>query len=744
MLPNPSSEQLKIIESISKKNNLVVDSVAGSGKTTTNLYISKFLNEKNILLLTYNSKLKLETREKVRKYDINNLEVHSYHSFCVKYYYSQCFTDKILKKVLDDNLESKKKFSYDIIICDEAQDITPLYFKLIKKIYKDNIEKLGEKTTQLVLLGDVKQSIYKFNKADERFIVYAPQIFNLNNLPWNNKKLNISYRITKEMSEFVNNCMLGKEFIISNKKTGIKPKYIICDTFGTPYGNPINLISFKIVKQYLDNGYQANDIFILCPSLKSDKSPVRVLENKLKMEIPDLPIYVPVSDEEKLDDSILEDKLVFSTFHQVKGLERKVVLVFSFDNTYNMYYNRDNPEHICANEMYVACTRASEHLIMFHQNGNDYLGFLNKAKLEKYADVIKMGSASTSSKFMNRNVETKVTDLIKHLPQDVLTEAMKFIDITTIRKKGEYIDIPQKTKQGKLSESVSEINGVAIPLFYELQMKGYISILKKLTSNENETEYNTMSVISNNMRQKNMFSFLKVDKKVEEKINEKEVKKKELKNKKYNIDKINVKKLTPDELLYISNRWCAYKSGYIFKVKQIKTYDWLIEEDLKKSIDRIKSLNISTKTEFEKLYILENKKELYNRKIIGYVDCYDKINEKMYEFKCVKKLKDEYYLQLAVYAYLNENYKEEERNSIDLRDILLMGNNIIDKFKEKTDKKEEKETEYYLYNILTDELKEIKFKMEDLREMMKYLIEEKYFKKYEISDTEFIKNMIEI
>jgi len=82
-LPKISSEQNNIIDQLSLNNNVVVDSVAGSGKTTSNLHIALHFNNMKILLLTYNSKLKIETRDKVNKLGISNIEVHSYHSFCV-------------------------------------------------------------------------------------------------------------------------------------------------------------------------------------------------------------------------------------------------------------------------------------------------------------------------------------------------------------------------------------------------------------------------------------------------------------------------------------------------------------------------------------------------------------------------------------------------------------------------------------------------------------------------------------
>ena len=77
---------------------------------------------------------------------------------------------------------------------------------------------------------------------------------------------------------------------------------------------------------------------------------------------------------------------------------------------------------------------------------------------------------------------------------------------------------------------------------------------------------------------------------------------------------------------------------------------------MNKCIERLQKLNISKNALFEKKKEMENKKELLNRKIIGYIDCIDGNN--IYEFKCVDQLEGEHYLQLAIYMYLNENYKK--------------------------------------------------------------------------------------
>ena len=132
-LPNPSDEQKSVLELLND-NNVIIDSVAGSGKTTTNLHIAKKYVGFQMLLLTYNAKLKLETREKVQHLNLKNIEVHSYHSFCVKYYDHKCYNDTNLTKIVKFNSKPLRNFNYDIIILDEAQDVTPLYYKLICKL----------------------------------------------------------------------------------------------------------------------------------------------------------------------------------------------------------------------------------------------------------------------------------------------------------------------------------------------------------------------------------------------------------------------------------------------------------------------------------------------------------------------------------------------------------------------------------------------------------------------------------
>jgi len=703
-----------------KTGNIIIDSVAGCGKTTTNMFIGKEFNTSNILLLTYNSKLKLETREKGRLFCVNNIEVHSYHSFCVKNYDNKCFTDEQIIKLLEKNTPSLNIYNYDIIILDEAQDINPTIYKLICKIFTDN-----NNTAKLCILGDKNQSIYDFNYADSRYITYANTIFNFNKLPWDNCQLPFSFRITHEMSEFINNCMMDKPRIFSKKISNIKPSYIYCNIFQEPY-----IYIKKYLKEF-GGQYEYNDIFILGASVKKSRStnptPIRNIANSLSNN--NIPIFVPNSDEEKLDESILNNKIVFSTFHQSKGLERKIVFVVGFDNSYYEMYNKKNnfDKNICPNILYVATTRACEKLILFHDYSKSPLPFIKQQYLETYCDLKNYGNyLKINNKITtNRPKPISVTDLIRHLPEINVIEWVSRITIKKRRKIKMMIDIPYKTEQIYGYETVSEITGTMIPAYYEYLLTGQMSIF----NNDNK---NRIIKTHKNCEQK------KENKKKKEERNISD----DAENAKFlglcndsdsdsdsdsesftnfvvpNLKTIQLHKATKQDFLYITNLYDSMITNYLFKPLQFNNYDWLSDENLRLSIARLKSLKINKLALHEKKISYRRdlfvKPPYYISEIVGIMDCIN--NKSVYEFKCVTKLNNEHYLQLMLYMCMYENFKKQE--------------NIITINK------------YYLYNIKTDELLELISDLPTLEQIVKEIVKYKYKYSNLITDKIFIQNQL--
>ena len=659
-LPQMSKEQERVIDALRHQHNVVIDSVAGSGKTTCNLHIAKHFSDKNILLLTYNSKLKLETREKVAQLDIANLETHSYHSFCVKYYDRECYTDSEIRILLQKKATLMNSFSYDFIILDEAQDISFLYFELICKIFRDN-GCARTNPVQICILGDEKQSIFDFNGADQRFITFSSKIYTFNDLPWTECKLNRSFRITDRMADFVNHCLLRETRMISLKSSQYKPRYIICDSY-----NQVRLL-FDEVKEYLDMGYLPDDIFILAPSLRQSASPVCMLENIIKREL-NVPIYVPTGDDIKLDEEILKHKLVFSSFHQSKGLERKVVLVFGFDNSYFKFYKKNTKMAVCPNEIYVAATRAKEHLVLIHERKYDYFPFLDREKLEDYCHVVRYSDINlnidNARKLKQKTIA--VCDILRHLPQGVVDECYNYLDVVSLQKAHLKVNIPVKVSQGDLKEQVSEITGEAIPSYLEYILKGSISFTEQLRENCPIGEMVEFDAKSG-----------------------------------------------PGDLLCLANQWNACKSGFIFKLKQIQDYNWLEKPVLEECVERmIRNFGFTKDVKMEQPYMFHHHKlPKHIHGILGYIDCI--FNDAIFEFKCVGSLSKEHHLQLALYMYLYE--------------MNVVANN-----------EDTKKRKYYLYNILTDELREIQCEREKLCQMVDFMIEAKYAERKDINDAAFL------
>lgn len=691
ILPKCSDEQLKVIESITNYN-VLVDSVAGSGKTTTNLYLAKKYPKLKFLLLTYNAKLKIETRQKVKILEIDNMEIHSYHSLAVKYYDKKCYTDTSLKKMLkkEYKYENKPLFEYDVFILDESQDMTPLYYELFCKIYQDNRLKSGKKA-KICLLGDRYQSIYQFNSADSRFITEAPKLFNFNKYLWKETQLTYSFRVTHEIAQFVNKVLLNEDRLKSKRVTFNKPKYIITDCFGSRFGiSRGKSKAFKEIKYFLQMGYLPHEIFVLAPSVKNAKSPIRQLENDIKLLLRNIPVYVPVSDEEKLDHQVLENKLVFSTFHQAKGLERKVVIVFNFDASYFKFFKKNSNPNKCSNELYVATTRAKEHLVLLHHYQNDFLPFLNTKELHNTTNFVKHYKLYLRESNKNKNRDTSVTDLVRHLTQDTIDKCLNYVKVVRRREISNKIHIKSKTQQKYGYENVSEITGTAIPAFFEYKLKNSMNIYNLLG-------YSVLPKSNNCLPILNEYAFIDDE---DEDHCDSEVS---------NINNIDLNNISTQKLLYLANKWCSYKNGFIFKLDQIENYNWLSEENLEKCIKRLNNLGISSSAHFEVKNTIENKSELFDRKIIGYFDCIDK--NKIYEFKCVNMIKKEHILQLSIYAYLD--YQKRDGNELNDR-------------------------KYYIYNVLTDELLQIKSDKKKLEEMIYFLLFTKYFDNKLLDNISFV------
>ena len=465
--------------------NLIVDAVAGSGKTYTILLICLRLLElfpkKKCLIITYNKELKEEVRLKINKYKLKNVDMHNYHAIGVNYYKKpKGFPDdEFLDNIITEDINNTKTINYDYIFIDEMQDCTLLYFKLIQKVLNDNICK----DPTIAVFGDIHQTLYSFKGSDRRFLTLADLLFRTDR-KWKKLKLSQSFRVTKPIANFVNHVLLNEERIISNKESTNKVDYIICDLFNKSY-EIVNIIQ----KYIIDKVYKKDEIFILVNAIPKSKpnvkmSPFQKISNLLSSK--NFQVATAMNDNEIISKNVKKNKVSEQTISSSKGLESKLVVTIGFDNGFFIAgNNRKSRKDICPDPLYVACTRASEKLIVVHGSSNDYLPFIHKNHLDdlhQYVNVIEISSIKIKSIFVKDT--NCVTDLCRYLSIKDTKKARKYVKYKCIQSKSNIINIPHEIETSKGYESVSDISGIAIPMWYEFITDKTCTNLKYICNQE--------------------------------------------------------------------------------------------------------------------------------------------------------------------------------------------------------------------------------------------------------------------
>lgn len=704
---NPISEEQSVVLNNTKNGkNSVVDAVAGSGKSTTVLSIAAALTTQKIIQFTYNSMLRCEIKEKTEQLQISNLDVHTYHSMAVKYYHSSAHTDTGLRHIIATKMKPRIRVpKKDVIVIDEAQDMTPLYFQMVVKFTMDMNHPF-----LLIVLGDFMQGLYEFKGADTRFLTLASQIWashpRLKSAVFSECCLKTSYRITNQMSSFINDVMLGETRLVSCREGALKVHY-----FRNLQKNLENLVIFHI-NRLIAEGAQPSDFFILGASVKGPNSPIRKMENALVER--GIPCHVPMFESDTIDEKVIHKKVVFCTFHSVKGRQRKYVFVLGFDQGYMRFYGRNLPQDQCPSTLYVATTRATHGLYLLERTNfeNDRpLEFLKKGQFEmRKMPSVEFKGTPYFPLYKTPEIEVEEatkkhiitpTDLIKFIPEMVLEEITPILNtmFKVVQPKGMELDIPTviETKDG-FFEEVSDLNGLAIPAMYYdcLSADGTTNVL-----------YEMILIILDEFKD-HEHTFLKTL-----------------------VSQLPTEYNTPADYLFLANVYTAFQEKLYFKLKQITPddYTWLSEDMFKKCKARLtKTIGPECETArplIEKT-IIHQSQELEHESIDLFLSEYfintlkfrftaraDLITQtSLWEIKCVREITMDHQLQVVIYAW-----------------ILRM-------------KSVEKEVK--IYNIRTGEIQLLDATKEELDYIVISLLQGKYQQINKKSDEEFLEDCRQI
>jgi hypothetical protein len=670
----PSNEQDDIIDAVREGHNILGDCVAGSGKTTTVLMIAEKFPDKNIVLLTYNSALKLEVREKVESASLTNVRSHSYHSANGTYYAHHSKTSNY-----DDAIRCVIKYrsplrtpslTVDILIIDETQDMKKLFFHFCWKFYTDLVKK-----PQIVVLGDRFQGLYSFVGSDTRYLTHAPSVWKQ---PFVEKTLSTSYRVTHQIASFVNEVLLGYPRIKAVRDGPVVSYWRI-----HPFNDTFRLYTF--IKDQLERGYLPGDIFVLSPSINGKGTPLRLLENLLAMK--NIPCYYPTTDDSALDKDVIQNKVVFSSFHSSKGRERKIVIVIGFEASYFKFGGKGLPETVCPDAIYVAVTRAKEKLVVVQSSLDTHLPFLFKTRSQMmslpYMETTPSVSECIKEQSTSKPRNSSPTDLVRFVTDANLLLLKNLIEpaITIAEDPSMNVGVDLKIKTPTGSEDVSAINGIVIPMIQEYRRTGKKSTVQTVVERER------------------VFAELHGEEPFLRKYLEK-----------WDPSTVDIR-----SDIYLAILFTACMNQLYHKLTQIDRHDWLTYPQIQPCIDLLDRITLDSKELCYEYMITSSVVSPTHGRIdmMGRIDICD--TEIVWEVKCVENLTLDHELQLAVYAWM---WKQAYGAANSRR--------------------------FKLINIRSGEIRELNIDKVNLDEIMRILFDNKYSVKKAECDSDFLSSLDDV
>jgi hypothetical protein len=612
-LPTPSDEQNEIILNFKAGYNLKIEAVAGSGKTTTLLYLARINSEifkSKSLILTYSKSLQLEIEKMIDNCKLSELcQIYTYHGYASKMYKKGISNDKILRQYLDTEPLYNPKIP--ILLLDEVQDMNEDSHKLVNKItYQEQM---------LTIVGDKLQCINEYIGASSKYLTNYEQYFNTGR-PWKELTLRTSYRMTPSIANFVNKNIVNKELIIGGniKDNDIKPVY---------YYGGFDFAKSGILGDMIKI-FGPDEIVIMKPSVPS-VAEIKTFDKKIaglcplgeliKRHMGSVKFCVR-DKEESLSKEEMYGKILVSSFNSMKGKQKNCVILYSQDESYFRYYDRDWPanEKSLPNILYVATTRAKKCLILIQDHKEEPFRTTNKNIIQSTCHVLNDNGNKEKNKEDRKKDKFFITDVIQHRKTSDILELLNCIKIVIINNEENILKYDHLIGFGMYYENMRSYYGILIPVLAEYKTKGNIRY------NENKI----MPVPDeNNFMIEPLHIVIR-----------------------YNELILNLNKTYNEWMELIVINQCL-STGYFFYVNQITNYDWVDSLFIEKSVDRILDLipdngNFEVGTSINKFNEDKNKYNKHN--LCGDIDYLT--NDTIFEFKSTSFLSDEHKIQCATYV----------------------------------------------------------------------------------------------
>ena len=244
-------------------------------------------------------------------------------------------------------------------------------------------------------------------------------------------------------------------------------------------------------------------------------------------------------------------------------------------------------------------------------------------------EVINFGAYDDKKKYVK---SISVTQLTSFKSSDIIEKAMKYIHFKELSPV--IYNIPLKglvNTHGNNYEDVNDINGIAIPAYYQSRI----------------TNGSSCSIQEQCMKTLNQIVIMSNNEIHKERMN----KNKKLLNEIAQIDHSNFSNFLRLAIIY------QYAmTGFESKMNQIKNYlihhdSWFKGDDIQKCHHCLdKNLQNSSSIDFE--VPVKSVATTLLPQISGQIDVVTNKNDTIWELKCTDKIRDEHLLQLGLYAYM--------------------------------------------------------------------------------------------
>ena len=402
-----TDEQQRFLDLATGGRNVWVNACIGSGKTTAIQAACDALPDKKILYLTYNRRLLLEARAKIRN---RNVHIHTFHSFA-----GTCLSQGGLSG-LGGVADAPRLFCenvvriprYDVVMVDEYQDLKQDLGDMIWGIFYLEYACHKGHVPQLLMVGDMDQKIYDSTRFDARKDM-ARLFARMGGCE--EMDFTTCFRLNAQHA-----LQIGKAW---NKSiVGANPDCRVWEC------SDLDAVIAKLAAR------DPRDVLVLGANSNGSRSSI---QNRLEKDYPDRfnkhTVYSSLSDRDATTANLdTSQTAIFTTFDSAKGLERAICVVCDYTSGYlQSRLRHDTPPAILKNMFLVAASRGKEEIIFYKPSWS-------KAKLLAIADVgaitgktnLDSGPAQISAAFDYRRDE------------DVL-DCYDLLDIEEIEPSGQVI-----------------------------------------------------------------------------------------------------------------------------------------------------------------------------------------------------------------------------------------------------------------------------------------------------------------